>query len=95
MAVDAVRAAVEPLVPTPGPVPIRLAWGDGGYSGKLVGWARTRLRLMAAFVKRSDTAVSAAPTLDCRTHAVPAWIARHRHCIRGYERSRSHGPLDH
>src|ERR1700727_798513 len=31
---------------------IRLAWADGGYAGKLVTWARARLRLALEIVKR-------------------------------------------
>ena len=33
---------------------IRLAWADGGYAGKLVSWAKTRLRLTLEIVKRPD-----------------------------------------
>jgi hypothetical protein len=31
-----------------------LAWADGGYAGKLVTWASTRLRLRLDIVKRPD-----------------------------------------
>jgi transposase len=34
--------------------PVRLAWADGGYGGKLVTWAKTRLRLTLEIVKRPD-----------------------------------------
>ncbi len=33
---------------------IRLLWADGGYSGRLVDWAREHLRLAVQIVKRTD-----------------------------------------
>ena len=33
---------------------ISLVWADGGYAGKLVTWARTRLHLTLEIVKRPD-----------------------------------------
>jgi transposase len=33
---------------------ITLAWADGGYAGKLIPWARTRLRLTVEIVRRPD-----------------------------------------
>src|ERR1700722_18285495 len=33
---------------------ITLAWADGGYAGKLVTWAKTRLRLTLEIVRRPD-----------------------------------------
>jgi transposase len=33
---------------------VKLAWADGGYAGKLITWARTRLRLRLEIVKRPD-----------------------------------------
>jgi len=33
---------------------ITLAWADGGYAGKLVSWAKTRLNLTLQIVKRPD-----------------------------------------
>lgn len=36
---------------------IRLAWADGGYSGRLVDWAAEKLKLTLAIVKRSDDTI--------------------------------------
>jgi hypothetical protein len=33
---------------------VKLAWADGGYAGKLVTWASTRMRLRLDIVKRPD-----------------------------------------
>jgi hypothetical protein len=33
---------------------ITLTWADGGYAGKLVTWAKTRLRMTLQIVKRPD-----------------------------------------
>ncbi|MDT0461267.1 IS5/IS1182 family transposase, partial [Streptomyces sp. DSM 41527] len=33
---------------------IQLVWADGGYAGRLVDWARNKLRLTLEIVKRSD-----------------------------------------
>jgi hypothetical protein len=33
---------------------VRLAWADGGCSGKLVSWAKTALKLTLQIVKRPD-----------------------------------------
>ena len=72
---------------------VRLAWADGGYAGKLVTWAATRLRpkLTLEIVKRPD---------DLHTfQALPrrwvvertlSWITRHRRTVRDYERLPAH-----
>jgi transposase len=72
---------------------VKLAWADGGYAGKLVLWARTRLRpkLALQIVRRPD---------DLRTFQVLsrrwvvertlAWITRHRWTVRDYERLPAH-----
>src|SRR5205814_8006049 len=60
---------------------VRLAWADGGYAGKLVTWARTRLKpkLTLEIVKRPDDLhafqVLPRPRVVGRTLS---WIARHR-----------------
>ncbi|MBO1269472.1 transposase [Arthrobacter sp. PO-11] len=70
---------------------IRLVWADGGYAGKLVGWTQETLNLALAIVKRSDDSQG--------FHVLPrrwvvertlAWIARHRRCVRDYERLPAH-----
>ena len=51
---------------------IKLAWADGGYTGKLVTWAKTHLRLRLEIVKRPMSCIpsSAAPPVGRRTHPV-------------------------
>ena len=78
---------------------VRLVWADGGYAGKLLDWARTRLKITLAIVKRSDD-VKGFVVLPRRwvVERTLAWITRHRRCARDYEAlttHRSHGPLGH
>ena len=70
---------------------IRLVWADGGYAGKLVAWAAQRLRLRLQIVKRSDDATGFV-VLPRRwvVERTLAWIARHRRCVRDYERLPTH-----
>ena len=70
---------------------IQLAWADGGYAGKLVTWARTRLALTLEIVKRPDDL----PTFKVlpRRWVVErtlSWITRHRRTVRDYERLPAH-----
>ena len=66
---------------------IALAWADGGYAGKLVTWARTRLRLTLQIVKRPDD-LHTFKVLPRRwvVERTLAWITRHRRTVRDYER---------
>lgn len=70
---------------------IRLVWADGGYAGKLVTWATEALRLRIEVVKRSDDAVGF-EVLPRRwvVERSLSWIARHRRCVRDYERLPEH-----
>ncbi|MGH3626113.1 MAG: IS5 family transposase [Mycobacteriales bacterium] len=70
---------------------IRLVWADGGYAGKLVAWAAETLRLRIEVVKRSDDAVGF-KVLPRRwvVERTLSWIARHRRCVRDYERLPEH-----
>ena len=70
---------------------IRLVWADGGYAGKLVVWAAEHLRLRLQVVKRSDDATGFV-VLPRRwvVERTLAWIARHRRCVRDYERLPTH-----
>lgn len=70
---------------------IRLVWADGGYAGKLLDWARASLRLTLQIVKRPDTATGFV-VLPRRwvVERTLAWIARHRRCVRDYERLPAH-----
>jgi len=74
---------------------VKLAWADGGYAGKLVTWARTRLRLRLEIVKRPD---------DLHTFKVlpRGWVVErtlaritgHRRTVRDYERLPAHHEND-
>jgi len=73
--------------------PVRLTWADGGYAGKLVTWATSKLnpKLTLEIVKRPD---------DLRTFQVLprrwvagrtlAWITRCRRAVRDCERLPAH-----
>jgi transposase len=72
---------------------VRLAWADGGYAGKLVTWARIRLKpkLTLQIVKRPDD-LHTFQVLPRRwvVERTLAWITRHRRTIRDYERLPAH-----
>ena len=69
--------------------PVRLAWADGGYAGKLVTWARATLepRLTLQIVKRPGD-LHAFQVLPRRwvVERTLAWITRRRRTVRDYER---------
>ena len=76
------------MEPEAGIPPVRLAWADGGYAGKLVTWAKSKLKpkLALEIVRRPD---------DLHTFQVLprrwvvgrtlAWITRCRRTVRDYE----------
>jgi transposase len=72
---------------------VRLARADGGYAGKLVTWARTRLRpkLTLEIVKRPDD-LHTFQVLPRRrvVERTLSWITRHRRTVRDYERLPAH-----
>jgi transposase len=72
---------------------VRLAWADGGYAGKLVTWARTRLKpeLTLEIVKRPDD-LHTFRVLPRRwvVERTLSWITRHRRTVRDYERLAAH-----
>ena len=70
---------------------IKLAWADGGYAGKLVTWAKTRLRLTLQIVKRPDE-LHTFKVLPRRwvVERTLSWITRHRRTVRDYERLAAH-----
>ena len=72
---------------------VKLAWADGGYAGKLVTWARTRLkpRMTLEIVKRPDD-LHTFKVLPRRwvVERTLAWITRHRRTVRDYERLPAH-----
>jgi putative transposase len=70
---------------------IQLAWADGGYAGKLVTWAKTRLRLRLEIVKRPDD-LHTFKVLPRRwvVERTLGWITRCRRTVRDYERQPAH-----
>ncbi len=70
---------------------ITLVWADGGYAGKLVDWAREKLRLTVEIVKRSDDA-RGFQVLPRRwvVERTLSWIFQRRRCVRDYERLPGH-----
>jgi transposase len=65
---------------------IRLVWADGGYTGRLVDWAKEKLRLHLKIVKRSDdmTGFVVLPRRWCVERTL-AWLMRSRRLARDYE----------
>jgi len=70
---------------------ITLAWADGGYAGKLVTWAKTRLALTLEIVKRPDD-LHTFKVLPRRwvVERTLSWITRCRRTVRDYERLPAH-----
>jgi transposase len=72
---------------------VKLAWADGGYAGKLVTWARTRLKpkLTLEIVRRPDD-LHTFQVLPRRwvVERTLSWITRHRRTVRDYERLPAH-----
>jgi transposase len=72
---------------------VKLAWADGGYAGKLVTWARTKLkpRLTLQIVKRPGD-LHTFQVLPRRwvVERTLAWITRCRRTVRDYERLPGH-----
>ena len=66
---------------------ITLAWADGGYAGKLVSWAKTKVRLTLEIVRRPDD-LHTFKVLPRRwvVERTLSWITRHRRTVRDYER---------
>jgi transposase len=65
---------------------IALVWADGGYTGRLVTWAKEKLRLTLEIVKRSDD-VSGFVVLPRRwcVERTLSWLMRSRRLARDYE----------
>ena len=70
---------------------IKLTWADGGYAGKLVTWAKTRIKLTVQIVKRPDD-LHTFKVLPRRwvVERTLSWITRHRRTVRDYERLAAH-----
>ncbi|ATY09589.1 IS5 family transposase [Amycolatopsis sp. AA4] len=61
-------------------------WADGGYSGRLVAWAKQVLSLTVEIVKRTDDTTGFV-VLPRRwvVERTFGWITKHRRCVRDYE----------
>jgi transposase len=70
---------------------IILVWADGGYAGRLVGWAKEKLQLTLQIVKRTDD-VAGFVVLPRRwvVERTLSWIFQRRRCVRDYERLPEH-----
>jgi transposase len=70
---------------------ITLVWADGGYTGRLVVWAKNVLRLAVTIVKRTDN-VAGFVVLPRRwvVERTFGWLVRHRRLVRDYERRPKH-----
>ena len=72
---------------------VRLAWADGGYAGKLVTWAASKLKpkLKLEIVRRPDD-LHTFQVLPRRwvVERTLSWITRHRRTVRDYERLPAH-----
>ena len=81
------------MEPAQGLSPGQAPWADGGYAGKLVIWARTRLRpkLTLQIVGRPDS-LRTFQVLPRRwvVERTLAWITRHRRTVRDYQRLPAH-----
>jgi transposase len=65
---------------------VGLVWADGGYAGRLVGWARAVLAFTVTIVKRTDD-LAGFRVIPRRwvVERTLAWISKHRRCVRDYE----------
>ena len=70
---------------------IAVIWADGGYTGRLVSWARQVLAMAVTVVKRSDN-VSGFVVLPRRwvVERTFGWLMRYRRLVRCYERRPEH-----
>jgi transposase len=71
---------------------VRLAWADSGYAGKLVTWAKTRLRprLTVQVVKRTELHKFVVLPRRWVVERTLSWITRSRRTVRDYERLPAH-----
>jgi len=65
---------------------IALIWADGGYTGRLVCWAKAVLAFTVTIVKRTDD-LAGFQVIPRRwvVERTLAWISKHRRCVRDYE----------
>ncbi|MEU2135475.1 IS5 family transposase, partial [Streptomyces sp. NPDC018352] len=65
---------------------IALVWADGGYTGRLVDWAKEKLQLTLQIVKRSDnmSGFVVLPRRWCVERTL-GWLMRSRRLVRDFE----------
>lgn len=70
---------------------VELVWADGGYAGRLIGWAKHVLALAVEVVKRTDNS-RGFKVLPRRwvVERTFAWICKYRRCVRDYETRPDH-----
>ena len=70
---------------------IRLVWADGGYPGRLIGWANQVVALQIQIIKRipGNTGFRVRPRVWVVERTF-AWINKHRRCVRDYETRPDH-----
>lgn len=70
---------------------IRLVWADGGYSGRLLDWAKNVLALQVDIIKRNpgNTGFHVRPRVWVVERAF-AWLNKYRRCVRDYEAKPEH-----
>src|SRR6266576_6049029 len=69
---------------------VRQAWADSGYAGKLVTWAKTRLKLKLLIVPRTELHKFIVLPRRWVVERTFAWITRSRRTVRDYERLPAH-----
>ncbi len=69
---------------------VRLAWADAGYAGKLVTWAKTRIRLAVQIVRRTGQHKFIVVPRRWVVERTFSWITRSRRTVRDYERLPAH-----
>ncbi|CAG7579900.1 IS5 family transposase [Rhodococcus opacus] len=70
---------------------IRLVWADGGYPGRLLGWAKSVLALRVDIIKRkpSNTGFHVRPRVWVVERTF-GWLLKYRRCVRDYEAKPEH-----
>jgi len=66
-------------------------WADGGYPGRLLGWANSVLALWVGIIKRKpgDTGFHVRPRVWVVERTF-AWLNKYRRCVRDYEAKPEH-----
>jgi len=69
---------------------VKLAWADSGYAGKLVTWAKTKIRLTLQIVRRTEQHKFIVLPRRWVVERTFSWITRSRRTVRDYERLPAH-----